>query len=200
MSFFSRKLVRLKMLPYCFLSAISSRVKRNSLLSSLSQSFQENQLMASWHQPLLHPPWLRPYSSPKTNMGVPALRKRATREFRICFSRRCRMCASPVSPSTPQFQELLWSSPLFSPLQVFFLLSYDTKSLRVKPSWAVMKLMEWNGPRPLCWKRSELPQTLVAKSPFTPPSPLMKRRTVSRNIPFHSAQRGGPQEGNLPTR
>ena len=33
-------------------------------------------------------------------------------------------------------------------------------ALRVKPSCAVMKLMEWNGFLPLCLKRSELPQIL----------------------------------------
>mmetsp|Transcript_70290 Transcript_70290/g.218005 ORF Transcript_70290/g.218005 Transcript_70290/m.218005 type:complete len:201 (+) Transcript_70290:523-1125(+) len=200
MSSLETKCVRQKMWLYCLRRAMRSRVKRKSFFSCSPAAFQENQLSASWHQPLLHPFWLRPYSSPKTSMGVPALSKSATRKFRICFSRRCLILPSPVCPSAPQFQELLWSSPLFSPLQSLCFELYDTRSRSVKPSWAVMKLMEWKGPRPLCWKRSALPQMRVAKSPFVPSSPLMKLRATSRNRPFHSAKRGGPQDGNLPTR
>ena len=41
--------------------------------------------------------------------------------------------------------------------------SFATKipSFKVNPSWAVMKLIEWYGFRPLCLKRSELPQILA---------------------------------------
>ena len=37
---------------------------------------------------------------------------------------------------------------LFSPLALLCFLLWATRSARVKPSWAAMKLMEWVGPLP----------------------------------------------------
>mmetsp|Transcript_106561 Transcript_106561/g.301442 ORF Transcript_106561/g.301442 Transcript_106561/m.301442 type:complete len:201 (-) Transcript_106561:1265-1867(-) len=191
---------RQKMRACCLRKAIRSRQKRRRPPSSPEHALHENQLILSWHHPLLQPSCVRPYSSPKLSMGVPTLRNSATRKFFICRARRCWMAPSLVWPSTPQFHEMLWSSPLFSPLQALCLPLYETRSRRVKPSCAVTKLMEWKGLRPLCLKRSELPHSRVANSPFMPASPFMNDRTVSLNLPFHSAKRGAPHDGNLPTR
>eukprot|EP00166_Cyanidium_caldarium_P005352 ctg_6393.g665 len=45
---------------------------------------------------------------------------------------------------------------------------------------------------------SSEPHTRVAISSIVPWSPLMKRRTVSRNLPFHSVQLR-PKRKNSPT-
>mmetsp|Transcript_58405 Transcript_58405/g.166248 ORF Transcript_58405/g.166248 Transcript_58405/m.166248 type:complete len:201 (+) Transcript_58405:958-1560(+) len=200
MSFSERKPSRQKTRACRLRKAMSRRQKRRSLLSCPEQPSQENQLSESWHQPLLQPCCVRPYSSPNTIIGVPMLRNRAAKKLRICLSRSALMLPSPVFPSWPQFQELLWSSPLFSPLQRLCFSLYETRSYKVKPSCAVMKLMEWNGLLPSCLYRSLLPHIRVANSLFMHGSPFMKRRTVSRQTPFHSAQRVVPHEGNLPTR
>ena len=59
---------------------------------------------------------------------------------------------SSVGPSTPQFQLRLSSEPsrLFSPLASLCLWLYDTRSLRVKPSWQVTKLMLCSASRSSC--------------------------------------------------
>mmetsp|Transcript_62551 Transcript_62551/g.182900 ORF Transcript_62551/g.182900 Transcript_62551/m.182900 type:complete len:242 (+) Transcript_62551:506-1231(+) len=95
----------------------SSRLKRKKPSSSAAQSFQENQFNSSWHHVLLLPACERPYSSPMVSMGVPAERKSATRRFRICLSRSCRTAGSVLGPSSPQFQDMLLSSPLSSALR-----------------------------------------------------------------------------------
>mmetsp|Transcript_21079 Transcript_21079/g.63115 ORF Transcript_21079/g.63115 Transcript_21079/m.63115 type:complete len:212 (+) Transcript_21079:768-1403(+) len=104
-----------------------------------------------------------------------------------------------VSPSAPQFQLKLSLQPslLFSPLAWLCLLLYATRSYRLNPSCAMMKLMLWYGLRAFLAYRSALPAMRVANAPFMPGSPLIKRRKSSRYMPFHSAQTS--QFGKLPT-
>ena len=96
-------------------------------------------------------------------------------------------------PSTPQFQDRLWLSPsmLSSPLASLRFSLYETRSLRVKPSCAVMKLTDAIGLRPVCSYRSDEPATRLANSASVDGSPRQKSRTVSRYLPFHSLHRGG---------
>ncbi len=61
----------------------------------------------------------------------------------------------------------------------------------VKPSWAVTKLMDAIGLRPLCSYRSEDPEMRLANSASALGSPRQKSRTVSRYLPFHSVHSGG---------
>ena len=70
--------------------------------------------------------------------------------MRICRLRNALMPGSSVGPSTPQFQERLLELPslLFSPLASLCFSLYVTESLSVKPSCAVMKLIEDHGRRP----------------------------------------------------
>ena len=65
----------------------------------------------------------------------------------------------------------------------------------MKPSWAVTKLIEAIGLRPLCSYRSREPVRRDANSPSVLGSPRQKSRTVSRYLPFHSVHSGG----KLPT-
>jgi hypothetical protein len=69
------------------------------------------------------------------------------------------------------------------------------RSLRLKPSWAVTRLTDDQGRRPRLLKRSPDAVILRANSGVMPSSPFQKRRTVSRNLSFHSAHPGG----NRPT-
>src|ERR1700733_4690080 len=97
-------------------------------------------------------------------------------------------------PSWPQFQLSLSLAPsrFPSPLRSLCLALNETRSLRVKPSWQVTKLIEWKGERSesgLGANRSYEPATRVASSPALPASPLTNLRAASRNLPFHSAQR-----------
>mmetsp|Transcript_99685 Transcript_99685/g.281419 ORF Transcript_99685/g.281419 Transcript_99685/m.281419 type:complete len:291 (-) Transcript_99685:1418-2290(-) len=145
--------VRLKMSAWCLRKEIRSRQKRTRPSSSSAQASQENQLAASWHHVLLFPPCVRPYSSPMRSMGVPAERKSATMRLRICRSLSATTSGSSTGPSkegpSPQFHDMLLSSPLSSLLHEFRLWLYETRSRKVKPSCAAMKLIEWQGPRPL---------------------------------------------------
>ena len=69
------------------------------------------------------------------------------------------MAGSSVGPSAPQFQLRLSFDPsrFPSPFASLCLSLYETRSASVKPSWQVMKLIEWTGPRP--WQTSSEPQT-----------------------------------------
>ncbi|MNC46471.1 hypothetical protein D3C75_954930 [compost metagenome] len=64
--------------------------------------------------------------------------------MRIWRMRRAFTAGSSVGPSTPQFHDRLLSVPswLFSSLSSLCLWLYDTRSRKVKPSWAVTKLTE----------------------------------------------------------
>jgi hypothetical protein len=68
------------------------------------------------------------------------------------------------------------------------LLLNDTKSLSVKPSWQVTKLMLCWGSRSSRPKMSGLPSTRCASERTVPASALRKPRMSSRNRPFHSFQ------------
>ncbi len=60
----------------------------------------------------------------------------------------------------------------------------------MKPSCAVMKLIEAIGLRPVCSYRSDEPATRLANSASVDGSPRQKSRTVSRYLPFHSVHSG----------
>jgi hypothetical protein len=76
-------------------------------------------------------------------MGVLWETSRIVRKFLICRRRSASMARSSVGPSAPQFQLKLSLAPsrLFSPLASLCLVLYETRSLSVKPSWQVTKLM-----------------------------------------------------------
>src|SRR5437868_7304782 len=103
------------------------------------------------------------------------------------------MAMSLVEPSVPQFHERLSSLPsLFSsPLSRLCLRSKETRSVRVKPSWQVTKLMEATGRRPEEAYRSAEPVSREANSGSADPCPRQKSRTISRYCPFHSVHNGG---------
>ena len=63
--------------------------------------------------------------------------------FLICRSRNASTPGSSLGPSTPQFHDMLSSTPsLFpSPFSRLCFSLYDTVSFSVKPSWQLMKLM-----------------------------------------------------------
>src|SRR5207302_323539 len=128
--------------------AISDRVKSSSPSSVVFQSNQEISL--SWQNALLFPPCVRPSSSPPTSIGTPWERNSVVRKFRRCRSRSALTSASSVGPSAPQFHERLSSVPsrFPSPFASLCLSLYETRSLSVKPSCAVTKLIEANGRRP----------------------------------------------------
>ena len=65
----------------------------------------------------------------------------------------------------------------------------------MKPSWAVMKLIEANGRRPSFWYRSLEPVSRDANSATPSLCPRQKSRIASRYMPFHSVQ----STGKLPT-
>ena len=98
-----------------------------------------------------------------------------------------------MSPSTPQFHERLWLSPsaLSSPFASLCFSLYETRSRSVNPSWAVTKLIDAIGRRPLFSYRSEEPVMREANSGSEAASPRQKSRTVSRYLPFHSVHSGG---------
>ena len=118
----------------------------------------------SWQYALLLPRCVRPTSSPETNIGTPCERSRIAAKFLICRRRARAPPGSSVSPSMPQFQLLLSSTPsrLPSPLASLCFSLYETRSYIVKPSWAVTKLMLFDGPRPIPWYMSMLPDIRVA--------------------------------------
>ena len=110
---------------------------------------------------------------------------------RMTRARSSSTCGSAVGPSMPQLRLSFQSAPsrLRSPFTRLCFRSYDTRSCSVNPSWHAMKLTLDCGARG-GGKRSLDPLRRVARS-FTPPTPRQKRRTVSRNRPFHSAKRCG---------
>jgi len=75
-------------------------------------------------------------------MGTPCERRSVARMLRRWRFLRARISGSSVGPSTPQFQESLFDSPsrFSSPFARLCFSLYETRSLRVKPSWAVTKL------------------------------------------------------------
>src|SRR5215831_6626850 len=103
------------------------------------------------------------------------------------------MLGSSVGPSCPWFQErlLLWPSAPFSPFASLCFSLYETRSLSVKPSCAVMKLIVDQGLRPRLLNKSPEPATRAANSPIFPLSPFQNDRAVSRNLSFHSLHPGG---------
>ncbi|MNV82031.1 hypothetical protein D3C71_1757420 [compost metagenome] len=111
--------------------------------------------------------------------------------------RRALISGSSVGPSAPQFHDRLLSVPswLFSSLSSLCLSLYATRSRRVKPSWAVMKLTEAYGRRPRLLNMSPEAVMRDAKSANWPSSPFQNARAVSRKRSFHSAQPGA----KLPT-
>src|SRR5687768_737683 len=151
----------------------------------------------SWQYALLLPCCVRPISSPATSIGTPCESSSVARKFRDCCARQAAIAGSSLGPSTPQFHEMLLSLPsrLSSRFASLCFCSYDTRSLSVKPSCAVTKLMLACGRRPLAPYRSDEPVSLRANSPISPPSPRQYARIVSRYLSFHSAQ----PVGKLPT-
>ena len=75
-------------------------------------------------------------------MGMPWDSSSVASRLRRWRPRSARMSGSSVGPSTPQFQDRLKLSPswLPSPLASLCFWLYETRSLRVNPSWAVTKL------------------------------------------------------------
>src|SRR5659263_488444 len=135
--------------------------------SSRSESTQP--IPSSLQCPLFLPPWVRPISSPWAIIGTPCDRSRVVRKLRSCRQRRAVITASSVGPSTPQFHDRLWPSPsaLPSSLASLCLSLYETRSVSVKPSCAVTKLIEAIGLRPVCSYRSEEPESRLANSEHT---------------------------------
>src|SRR5687768_16382045 len=191
------KNLRRRSTGFSFQRRINRRVKcRKSRWSDVR--FQFVQLISlSWQYALLLPCCVRPSSSPPLIIGTPTESSSVAIRLRRCCSRIARIRRSSVGPSTPQFQLRLWFSPsaLFSPFASLCLSRKLTRSARVKPSCAVMKLTLAHGRRPLCSYRSLLPERRVASSEMPPPPPRQKRRTVSRYFPFHSVH----LVGKLPT-
>src|SRR5215471_3045284 len=108
-----------------------------------SNKLQSNQLNSLfWQYALLFPYCVLRTSSPIKIMGVPNAIN-ATRKFFTCLLRRNSVEGSSVGPSIPQFQLRLslFPSRFCSRFASLCLQLYDTRSLRVKPSWQVMKLM-----------------------------------------------------------
>ena len=100
---------------------------------------------------------------------------------------------SSVGPSTPQFQAEVRVEPsrFPSPLISLCLALYETRSARVKPSWQVMKLIEWSGPRP--WQTSSEPQSLGWPGPrscrLRPARTAGRRRGTGRSRPTSDGRR-----------
>ncbi|KEF41155.1 MAG: hypothetical protein ER33_13055 [Cyanobium sp. CACIAM 14] len=145
----------------------------------------------SWHQVLLFPPWLRRTSSPISSIGTPGASSRLARRLRSWRSRRAFTAGSVQGPSTPWFQLLLWLSPSrsFSPLARLCLRSKLTRSARVKPSWAVRKLIV--RPTGAGWplNRSGFPDSRWLSGQAVRSSPFQNRRRSSRKRPFQPATR-----------
>src|SRR5436309_4575189 len=88
---------------------MSQRTKSRRGRSIADQLTQEISL--SWQYALLLPFCVRPISSPITSIGTPCARKSAASRFLCCFARSFRTVGSSVSPSAPQFHDLLCDSP-----------------------------------------------------------------------------------------
>src|SRR5262245_50214114 len=159
---------------------------------------QSNQLIAlSWQYALLLPCCVRPNSSPPRIIGVPDANSSVHAKFCISWRRSLSTHGSSVGPSTPQFHELLSLEPslLFSWFGSLCFWLYETRSLSVKPSWHVTKFTLLYAERPSSPYMSAEPVSRQPISASWPASPFVKRRTVSRNRPFHSDQ----STGNCPT-
>src|SRR5690606_6292307 len=121
----------------------------------------------SWQYALLLPFWVRANSSPAVIIGTPDDSSRVPSRLRMALRRTARMCGSSVGPSTPWLNERFVSAPSrpSSPLASLCLMSYETRSWRVKPSWAVTKLTDASGPR-AALNVFEEPARRVAKPPM----------------------------------
>lgn len=163
--------------------------------SALSQCTQLSSLSCAYV--LLLPFWVRPSSSPWSSIGTPWLSSIVAMMLRCWRARMALISGSSVGPSTPRLYDRLWLSPSLpsSPLASLCFSLYETRSRKVKPSWAVTKLMDAKGRRPECSYRSAEPVMRLANSPSVEGSPRQKSRTVSRYLPFHSVHCGG----KLPT-
>src|SRR5215469_3342327 len=130
-------------------------------------------------------------------MGTPCEQNSVARRLRRCLARSAMIAGSLAGPSAPQFQDRLSLLPswLPSPLASLCLVLYDTRSVSVKPSWQVTKLIEATGRRPLVSYRSLEPDSREANSGRVDGWPRQKSRTASRYLPFHSLHSGG----KLPT-
>src|SRR3990172_8346911 len=119
-------------------------LRTNSTISRLAAARSQSKWLSSlsWQYALLLPRWVRRNSSPPRSIGVPAENNNRHRWFLVscCLSRFTP--SSSVSPSAPQFQELLLSLPsrLSSRLASLCLPLYETRSHSVNPSWQVTKL------------------------------------------------------------
>src|SRR5262249_34824487 len=109
-----------------------------------------HEISLSWHHALLLPPCERPHSSPPSSIGTPCDRNSVVKKLRCWRERSAFTSGSSVGPSTPQFHDRLSSVPSLFPspfASLRFSLS-GPRSRRVKPSCAVMKLIDANGRRP----------------------------------------------------
>src|SRR5437660_817289 len=126
----------------CRRIALTAHVNARRSSSTCSQSTQEISL--SWQYALLLPCCVRPISSPCRSIGTPCDRNKVARLLRCCRRRSASTFGSPVGPSTPLFHERLSSEPsrLSSRFFSLCLSLYDTRSVSVKPSWHVTKLID----------------------------------------------------------
>jgi hypothetical protein len=105
--------------------------------------------------------------------GTPWLSSSVVMKFRCRRNRSALIVASVVSPSAPLFQDRLWLSPSRppSPLSALCFSLYETRSRRVKPSWATMKLIDAVGRRSEWAYRSLEPVSREANSARLAASP-----------------------------
>src|SRR4051812_28805450 len=161
---------------YALRSCMQRRVKAASLLSSSVHPSQSSHVMSalSWRYALLLPYCVLPISSPASSIGVPCEKKSVAMKLRFWRSRNALISGSSVSPSAPQFHELLFELPsrLSSLFASLCLSLYETRSFRQNPSCAVMKLTLAHGLRPRWLKRSAEAVSRVASSGTLPSSPF----------------------------
>src|ERR1700682_1664965 len=145
-------------------NAIIQRLKARGGSSIEDQSTHDSSL--SWQYALLLPFCVLPSSSPPTSIGTPWAVKSVVRKLRCWRARHLSASGSSVSPSAPQFHDRLCDSPsaFCSPFASLCFALYETRSRRVKPSWAVTKLTLAKGRRVSFWYRSELPVKREANS------------------------------------
>src|SRR5260370_33586522 len=130
-------------------------------------------------------------------MGTPWAVNSVVRKFRCWRARHFRTSTSSVSPSKPQFHDLLCDSPSMfcSPFASLCFSWYVTRSRSVKPSCAVTKFTLAKGRRVSFWYRAELPGSRDASSPTVDGSARQKSRTLSRKLAVHYDRR----DGKVPT-
>src|SRR5438045_8092593 len=138
----------------------------NAYSSSSTFSQSNHDVSLSWQYALLLPSCVRPISSPPQSIGTPIESMSVVRKLRCCRARNAFTSSWSVGPSTPQFHERLSPTPsLFpSPFASLCLSLYETRSRSVKPSCAVMKLIDAYGRLPVSSYRSELPVKRDARS------------------------------------